>query len=84
MPVAVRVQATAAYLHHRTGLALCRQGSGPDLPGNGGGVAQGVVEGVRSDMQAGVRRARIAGTERVEFLDGAIGVHHHQGARQQP
>ena len=84
VPVPVRVQASAADLQHRTGLALCRQGGGPDLPGDGGGVTEGVVEAVRSDMQPGVGSARVAGTERVEFLDGAIGVHHHQGARQQP
>jgi hypothetical protein len=35
-------------------------------------------------MQPGVGRAFVAGTQRVEFLDGAIGIHHHQGARQQP
>ena len=35
-------------------------------------------------MQPGVGGAGVGGTQRVELLDGAIGIDHDQGAGQQP
>jgi hypothetical protein len=46
-------------------------------------VIERVVEAAGCDVQAGVGGAGIAGAERVELLDGAIGVDHDQRARQQ-
>lgn len=84
LPVPVRVQAAAADLHRRAFQAFRSQGSGPDLPGHSGGVVECVVEAVRKDMQTSVGSTGIRGTERVEFLDGAIGIYHDERARHQP
>ncbi len=83
-PVAMRIKATTADVHHLAGPALLRQGTCANLPGNRGGVVQHVVEAARGDVQAGVRGAGIGGTERVELLDRAIGVDHDDGARHKP
>lgn len=83
-PVPVRVKAAAADLHHLAGPALLGQGADTHLPGDRGGMFQGVVEAARVDVQAGVRGARIGGAERVELLDSAIGVDDDDRARQQP
>jgi len=83
-PVPVRVQAAAADLHHRAGPALLGQGVDADLPGDRGGMFQGVVEAAGVDVQADVRGAGIGGAERVELLDSAVGVDHDDRARQQP
>jgi hypothetical protein len=51
---AMRVQATAADLHHRAGLAERRERFRADLPGHRRRMVKGVVEAVRHDVQAGV------------------------------
>ncbi len=80
----VRIQAAAADLHHRTFLALRRQGVGADLPGDRCRVVKDVVEAAGHDVEAGVGGTGIGGAERVELLDRAIGVDHDQRARHQP
>src|SRR5215813_2398377 len=82
--VSVRVKATTADVHYLAGLALLRQGSYANLPGNRCRVVQRVVEAARGDVQAGVRGAGIGGAERVELLDRAIGVDHDDGAGRKP
>ena len=84
VPEAVRVQATAAGLHDRAGTALGRERVGADLPGDGRRVVKDVVKAVRHDVKAGVGRAGIGGAERVELLNGAIGIDDNQRAWQQP
>ncbi len=79
----MRVQAAAAYLHHRAGSALRREGISPDLPGYRGRVVKGVIEGTGGHVQAGVGGTRVSGTERVKLLDGAIGIDHYDGAREE-
>jgi hypothetical protein len=56
---AVRVQATAADLHHRAGQALRRESVDADLPRHGGRVVKGAVETVCHDVQAGIGSAGI-------------------------
>ena len=80
----VRVEPAAADLHHRAVQALRRERAGADLPGHRRRVVEGIVEAVRHDVQAGIRRTRIGRTERVELLDRAVGIDHDQRARQQP
>ena len=77
-PVPVRVKAAAADLHHLAGPALLGQGVDADLPGDRRGMVQRVVEAAGGDVQAGVGGAGIGGAERVELLDGAIGVDHDE------
>ena len=84
VPEPMRVQAAAADLHHGAGVALERQCVGTQLPGHRRRMVEGVVEATRHDVQACVGGTRIGGAERVELLDGAIGVDHDQRARQQP
>jgi hypothetical protein len=55
----VRVQATAADLHHRAGLAQRRERFRANLPGHCRRMVKGVVEAVRHDVQAGVGGARV-------------------------
>lgn len=62
MPIAVRVQATAADLQHGTVQALRGHSSPADLPGYRSGVVEGVVEAAREDMQASIGGAGIGGT----------------------
>jgi hypothetical protein len=83
-PVPVRVKAAAADLHHRAGPALLGQGVDADLPGDRGGMFQGIIEAAGVNVQAGVRGAGIGGAERVELLDSAIGFDDDDRARQQP
>ena len=81
--VAVRVQATTADAHHLAITALRGQGFGADLPGHRGGVVKRVVEAVRRYVQARVGGPRVGRAERVELLDGTIGVDDDDRARQQ-
>jgi hypothetical protein len=83
-PVPVRIQAATADLHHLAGSALRRQGVGPDLPGHRGRVVQRIVEAAGRDVQPDVGGAGIRRAERVELLDGAIGVDRDERARQEP
>lgn len=80
----MRVEPAAADLHHRAGQALRRERVGSDLPRHRRRVVEGSVEAVRHDVQAGVRRTGVGRAERVELLDGAVGVDHDQGARRDP
>jgi hypothetical protein len=83
-PVAVGVQAPAADLHDRTGPALVRQGVLADLPGHRGRVLQRIVEGIIEYIQAGTGRKGIGRVQRVELLDGSVGIDHDERARLQP
>jgi hypothetical protein len=80
----MRVKAASADLHLQAAPAGVRQRLDSHLPGHGRRVAERGVEAVRHDIKAGVRGAGIGRAERVKLLDGAIGVHHDQRARQQP
>ena len=82
-PVAMRVETAAADPQHRTLLALRGQGVGTYLAGHRGRMAERRVEGVGADVQSGLGRAIIGGAQRVELLDGAVGVDHDQRARRQ-
>src|SRR5690242_21755786 len=79
----MRVEAAAADTQHRTLLALHGQGVDTDLPGHRGRMAEGRVEGVGADVQSGLGRALVGGAQRVELLDGAVGVDHDKRARSQ-
>jgi hypothetical protein len=80
----VRVQAAAADLPRLAGLALIRQGSRANLPGNRRRMVKGLIEAARHDVQPGVGGAGISRAERVKLLDRAVGVDHDQRAREQP
>lgn len=82
--VTMRVQAATADVHYLAVAALRGQGFGADLPGDRGGVIERVVEAVRRDVQASVGGPRVGGAERVQLLDGTIGVDDNDRARQQP
>jgi hypothetical protein len=84
VPEPVRVQAPTADVHHRAGTTLGRQGIDADLPRHRRRVVERVVEAARHDVKAEVGGAWIGRAERVELLDGAIGVDDDQRARQQP
>jgi hypothetical protein len=84
VPEPVRVQAAAADVHHRAGTALGRQRIDADLPGHRRRVVKRVVEAARHDVKAEIGGAGIGRAERVELLDGAIGIDDDQGAWQQP
>jgi len=81
--VAVRIKTAAADPHDRTRLALRRQGVCPDLPGNGGGMVEGSIEGIGEDMPSGVCGAGIGRAQRIELLNGTVGLHDDEGARLQ-
>jgi hypothetical protein len=83
-PEPVRVQAAAADIHHRAGPALSAKRVRPDLPGYRCRVVKRAVEAAGRDVQAHVGGTGIGGAERVELLDRAVGVDHHQRAWQQP
>lgn len=76
----MRVQAAAADPHDRAGLALGRQCVAAKLPGDRGGMHERVIEGTGHDVQTGIGRAGICRTQRVELLDGSVGVDHDEGA----
>lgn len=79
----VRVEAAAAYVHDRATLALRGKRGRPYLTGYRGRMVQGGVEVVRHHIQADVGRAGVRRAERVELLDGPVGIDHDQRARQQ-
>jgi len=56
---AVRVQAAAADLHDRAGLAERRERFGADLPGHRRRMVKGVVEAARHDVQPCVGGTRV-------------------------
>src|SRR6185437_11910243 len=83
LAVPVRVEATTADLHHFAIQALRRQGGRAELPGDRGGMLQRVIEAACEHVQAGVGRAGIRGTKRVELLDGTVGVDDDERAGQE-
>jgi hypothetical protein len=83
VPEPVRVEATTADLHQRACLALVGQGGRSDLPSHRHRVVERVIKLVGYDIQPGVGGARIGGAQRVQLLDGSVGLHHHQRAWQQ-
>jgi hypothetical protein len=76
----MRVQAAAADPHDRAGLAPGRQGADAKLPGDRGGMRERVIEGTGHDVQTSIGRAGIRRAQRVELLDGSVGVDHDEGA----
>jgi hypothetical protein len=82
--VAVGVQAAAADPHDWTGPALFRQRVLADLPGHRRRVLQRVVKGAIEYVQAGTGGKGIGRVQRVELLNGSVGVDHDKRTRLQP
>jgi hypothetical protein len=80
----VRIKAAAADLHDRAGQALGSERVHADLPGHCCRVVKRVIEAARPDGESGVGGAWIGRAERVQLLDGPVGVDDGQGTRQQP
>jgi hypothetical protein len=83
-PEPVRIQAAAADFHHRAGQALGGQRTDSELPGHRCRVLESAVEPAGHDIQAQVGGTGVGRAERVELLDGPVGVDHYQRAWQQP